>query len=624
MNAVNASHPTMDTTASATATAHEALMQFLYQAPIGLVQAARDGEILMINPMSAALLMPLAVDANPLNLFDLLAPVAPQLRALADSPALPGGVICDALRLVVGPAASPGGVPTTLAITLRRLDDATLMASLSDVTLAVQQEQARLASTLRDVSRIDSLTAMPNRAVVLERIEQALVCARADAGYRFAVLFINSDRFNRVNVTLGPHAGDELLRLMAERLGGAIRLRSPATSAADPAQPQQTAARLGGDEFVVLLGGVSDVEDVGRVAQRLVDTLCKPYRIDAQSVHATVSVGVVMCAAAQAQTGADADSVLQDASLAMREAKRAGGARCCLFEPALKERAWRRGHIESELRVALAEGQLFVVYQPIIDLANGLVTGAEALVRWRHPVRGIVPPVEFIEIAEETGLIHPLGQFVLHAACDQFARWQQQLGAAAPEVLSVNLSRAQLVDPTLVEQVRRSLQASGLAARHLQLEVTESLAAQDERIQSRLHELKALGLTLALDDFGTGYSSLASLHLLPVDVLKIDRSFVSQVESSAHHRVLVEATLRVARSLGMRTVAEGIETEGQADILAALQCDKGQGYLFARPMPADDATRWLMQRRSPVPQPRLEALAGAADPGDLVSSESAS
>ena len=216
--------------------------------------------------------------------------------------------------------------------------------------------------------------------------------------------------------------------------------------------------------------------------------------------------------------------------------------------------------------------------------------------RWQHPLRGVVSPIEFIEIAEETGLIAPLGAQVLHAACHQLAAWQRELGATAPQLMSVNLSRAQIIEPTLVAEVQHALRASGIAPACLQLEITESLAAENPIIQARLHELKALGVMLALDDFGTGYSSLASLHQWPVDVIKIDRSFVSQIDTSAHHRVLVEATVRVARSLGMRTVAEGVETASQAEMLKALHCDKGQGYLYARPLPANEATQWLVNR----------------------------
>ncbi len=569
--------------------AHEALMQFLYHAPIGLVQTTLDGEITMINPMSAQLLMPLAQGGDLTNFFDVLQAVAPQLRALAAAAPHPGGEVCDGLRVPVG-AAPPGEVvPPTLSLRVLRLDAGTLMCSVADVTATRRLERLQVAAEVRDASRTDALTGMPNRSVVLERIERALRQARSDPDQRFVVLFINGDRFNRVNVTLGPAAGDELLRLMAARINGSLRQRDGAGLLAETGQ---TAARLGADEFVVVLEGLRSANVAAAadaVARRLVDALSKPYTLGAVPVHSSVSVGVVQGDG----TAADAEAVLQDASLAMRDAKRSGGARHGIFEPQMKQRARERARLESELRLAIQEGQLFVVYQPITHLVDASVAGVEALVRWRHPLRGLVSPLEFIGIAEETGLIVPLGAFVLNAACQQLAAWQQQLGARAPHILSVNLSRAQLALPTLVDEVRHALQTSGVASAHLQLEITESLAAESPMIQARLHELKALGVLLALDDFGTGYSSLASLHLWPVDVIKIDRSFVRQVTSSAHHRVLVEATVRVARSLGMGTVAEGVETAEQADALRALQCDKGQGYFYARPLDAEAATRWL-------------------------------
>ena len=575
-----------------TTTAYEALVEFLYRAPIGLVQTTLDGEITMINPMSAQLLMPLAPDGDLLNLFDVLATVAPQLRQLANAPHAPGGVICDGLRLRSSQAATEGGTPLTLALSLLKIDANTLMGSVSDVTLVMHKEQQRLTRKLNDATRIDALTKMPTRAVVVEHIDTALQRAAGDADYQFAVLFINADRFNRINVTLGQASGDELIVQMAERLNGTVRQRDSVGSTAPTST--STAGRLSGDEFVVVLEGVRHAEDIERIAQRLVDALNKPYRISGQAVHTTCSMGVVT----RLHAATTADALLQDASLAMREAKRSGGARFCVFVPLMKELAWRRGSLETELRLALAEGQLFVVYQPIIWLKSGTVAGFEALVRWRHPQRGIVGPIEFIDIAEETGLIGALGEFVLNTACRQTVEWQGQFEQHSAPMISVNLSRAQLAEPEIVQQVHLALQSSGLEAQQLQLEVTESLAAQDQHVQVRLHALKALGLSLALDDFGTGYSSLASLHLMPVDVVKIDRSFVNQSESSAHHRVLIEATVKVACSLGMKTVAEGIETEGQAAILTALDCDKGQGYLYARPMPADEVPGWLAAWRS--------------------------
>ncbi len=409
-------------------------------------------------------------------------------------------------------------------------------------------------------------------------------------------MLANADRFERINVTLGPSAGDAMLRLMADRIH--------ALAGAHAASGTVT-ARFGSDEFAVLLrldptpaaAGKGAPDDAGptacdALARRLVESLGAPYRVAGTGVHASASVGVVGIDASHRH----AVAVMQDAGLAMREAKRLGGARHSVFTPALRTQAWQRGSLEADLRRALDEAQLFVVYQPIVSLADGAIEGMEALVRWRHPQRGVVPPDQFIGIAEETGLIQMLGEWVLRQACDQLVRWQRTLGPRAPRSMSVNLSRAQVLEPSIVGTVARALAASGLAAGALQLEVTESLAAQDAVVQQRLEELKALGLTLALDDFGTGYSSLASLHLLPVDVVKIDRSFVGQSAAGTHHRVLVEAVSMVARSLGLTIVAEGVETHAQAQLLAALDCHKAQGYFYARPMTDGDATAWLAAR----------------------------
>ena len=592
--------------------ADDALVQFLYAAPIGLLQATPDGQITLINPMSAQLLMPLAPDGALDNLFDVLLPLAPDLRAMVAANPEPGAVVCDALSLPLGHLL-PDQPTRTLALRLTRLNGSLLMGCLSDISHAAQQEQQRMASRLRQADRIDTLTALPNRAVVRERVAQVLDAQRADASIWFVVLFINVDRFDQVNLSHGSAVGDTVLCQMAARLNAAVR---PGDAVGRAVPPVSTAARVGGDEFVLVLDGLRRADDVHGIAQRVVDALSRPYTAGGHRLHLGVSVGVVIVDAAGADAGADgakaggagdgplaahADGLLQDAAIAMREAKRAGGARHAVFDPAMKVRATHRGTIEAELRRALVGGELFVVYQPIVPLGGssaGTGHSVEALVRWAHPQRGMVPPLAFIEVAEQTGLIVALGAFVLAAACRQFMHWRRTLGEAAPQSLSVNLSRAQLVDPALVQQVQQALVDCGMPAACLQLEVTESLAAQDDTVRCHLQTLKTLGLTLALDDFGTGYSSLSSLHQLPVDVVKIDRSFVSQLETSAHHRVLVEATVRVAKSLGMGTVAEGIETAGQAALLAGLQCDKGQGYWFGRPMPADALAVWLLQRRA--------------------------
>ncbi len=569
--------------------ADEALMQFLYRAPIGLVQTTLDGTVEMINPLAASLLMPLSRTGDLDNVFVALEAAAPQLREMTAAVAQPNGVVCDAVRLSL--AADPrGGAAAVLSISVLKLDGARLMVMVSDVTLEVQREQRALARGLDDAARTDRLTQMPTRAVVLEQIQQALDRAPTERRDQFAALFINCDRFTQINDWLGHATGDRVLRLAADRLRSALRQRSQAGHAT---RHVDTAGRIGGDEFVVVVNGLREPDDVRAIAQRLLDSLSRPYVIGAHRLHCSVSVGIVR----QSEASGDADNVLQDASIAMMEAKRAGGAGFVIFEPAMQERAARHGTIEADLRQAIAARELFVVYQPVVALQNaggsGGCAGIEALVRWRHPTRGIVPPVEFIGAAEACGLIGAIGEYVLETACRQFVDWQHRLGSGAPRTVAVNLSRAQLSRAGFVDLVRDILRRSGIAPRCLQFEVTESLAVQDDAVQRRLHELKALGLTLALDDFGTGFSSLSSLHQLPVDTVKIDRSFVTQAATSRHHRVLIEATVLVAHSLGMRTVAEGIETESQASAVRQLGCDDGQGYLFSKPLSAADLATWL-------------------------------
>jgi len=569
---------------TASAAAYESLMQFLYRAPIGLVQTTLDGEVEMINPTSAQLLMPLSSNGSLDNLFDLLDGVAPQLRGLAQAAQREGDVICDALRL--SPPVADGEVAQTLSISVVRLDGGRLMAVLDDISQQLWQEQNQLERRLRDAALTDALTQMPNRAALSAPIADALLRRAREAGPQFAVLFLNCDRFKRVNDLFGTAVGDGLLGVLAARLRGVLRAG------------ESLAARVGGDEFVVLLRGLASSDEAMQISQRAIDALGRPCHVAGHALTCSVSGGLLLGDGANDDTEGDADAAMRDASIAMVEAKRQGGGRFVTFEPAMRERAIQRARTEAELRLALAEGQLFVVYQPIVALqtpgAGGVgCVGVEALVRWRHPQRGYVPPIEFIGVAEDCGLIGALGDFVLATAVRQQRRWRDELGPLAPGWTAVNLSRAQLQQPDFVASVQALLAASGLPAHCLQLEVTESLAAQNAGVQAVLQQLKALGVALALDDFGTGYSSLASLHQFPVDVVKIDRSFTSQVDTSLHHRVLVQATVMVAASLGMSTVVEGVETEAQAALVRQLGCDKGQGYLFSRPLEAQALGAWL-------------------------------
>ena len=584
----------------------EALMHFLYQSPVGLVQASLGGEITMMNPMAAQLLLPLASSGYATNLFEILNDCAPHIKVMVDNFGAGRGVICDALRLS-GTRVEPGlSAPRVLAVSLLKLGDSGLMLSVSDATTETQRERAVLASQLHKAARIDALTGLPNRAAVLEKLVE-LKADQATTSTRFALLLIGCDRFGHVNDTYGRSVGDALLKELAKRLMSAVR---HSDVVGITGLSNHTAAHLGGDEFVIVLTGIEHGEHAIQVGYRLRDLLAEPYWIDGRQFQMTVSLGMV--SPDQITEGAEAEQLLQDADLALEHAKRSGRARLEAFELSMRTQATYRGRLEEELRHAISLQELFVVYQPVVDMQTQRTIGFEALVRWRHPELGLVYPQEFIAIAEETNLIRDLGGFVLEEACRSFGRWRAELGDQAPTKLSVNLSRAQLLQPDIVERVREILHRTGFDPKHLMFEITESLAAMDERVRNRLLQLKNLNVVLALDDFGTGYSSLSSLHLLPIDVIKIDKSFVNLIEESPHHQVLVEATVRVARSLGMRTIAEGIETGGQLQILKALQCDEGQGYLFSKPLHAGDVIDWLTPRttstsaeKTPTPLSRV-------------------
>lgn len=465
-----------------------------------------------------------------------------------------------------------------------------VVVCLSDIS-----ERRRLQDQLRDSARTDALTQLPNRAAVVERLQRAIGHAQRHPGYGFALLFMDFDRFKQVNDTLGHGAGDELLRQIAARLQAALR---PGDQLGrldrEEPQPGEVAARLGGDEFVVVLEGVNSAEAVAAVADRVLREVSEPYLIGSTPLQSSASIGVVLHLG---QDGAgeppSAEEVLRNADTAMYEAKRAGRGRWVMFDHSMHERVVRTLAMEADLRRALAGDEIHVVYQPVVDLATRAVVGVEALARWRHPQRGPIPPVEFIPVAEEAGLIDALGQLVLRKACTEFVAWRSELGDRAPQLLAVNLSRAQLKRQGMVQELAALLEELGMQPHWLQLEVTESLAAQDEPVQATLRLLKGMGLKLALDDFGTGYSSLACLHQLPVDTVKVDRSFVTHAQTVEYHRVLIEATVRVARALGMTTVAEGIETEAQANLMQQLQCSRGQGYLFSRPLDATALRRLL-------------------------------
>ncbi len=441
-------------------------------------------------------------------------------------------------------------------------------------------ERQRMLGELTTAARLDKLTGLANRALLNERLNAALGRAAADPNRAFTVLFLDFDRFKLINDSLGHDVGDLLLKGIASRLSRNVR----ASDSTSREATGSTVARLGGDEFVIILDGVADGHTATIVADRLLGVLNAPYQLGEHTVRSSASIGVV-----HSRDGyTTPDELLRDADIAMYEAKARGKACHVSFTTGMRDAVRDRLDTENDLRNALGSSQLHFVYQPIVSLDDRLIHGVEALARWQHPVRGLISPSAFIPIAEETGLIGPLSEQLLREACLTFMSWQREAGARAPAYMSVNLSRSQLSDMRLVERTMGVLQETGMLPHQLQLEVTESQIIQQRSVAlSLLAELRAQGVRLAMDDFGTGYSSLSCLQEFPLDVLKVDRSFVENAVKGRGFAALLHAVVTLADNLGLKVVAEGIETEEQLVLLQALGCAYGQGFLLARPMPAN-------------------------------------
>jgi diguanylate cyclase (GGDEF)-like protein len=420
----------------------------------------------------------------------------------------------------------------------------------------------------------DPLTRLPTRVVLLDRLRSALEPPRGETGL-VAAIFFDLDRFKVVNDSLGHNAGDELLVRVAERLRANVR-------------DADTAFRFGGDEFIVLCEDIADAATAVAIADRIAAILRNPYTLGDRTLVATVSVGIAVSRPGESS----AEDLLRDADAAMYRAKELGKDRCELFDAALRARAVARLELEAGLRRALDHGELEVHYQPEVSIATGRVEAVEALVRWRHPERGLVPPAEFIGVAEDTGLIVPLGAWVMRVACDQAAAWREQHDG--PLTVRVNLSARQLADPGLVDTIAAVLAGTGTNPRDLCLEITESgLIADIETNAAALERIRRLGVRIALDDFGTGYSSLNYLRRFAVDLLKIDRSFVRDLGECGADDAIVEAIVAMARALGLPVTAEGVETPAQLEHVRALGCQAVQGFLFARPGPPEEIERVL-------------------------------
>jgi len=448
-------------------------------------------------------------------------------------------------------------------------------------------DRKRLESSLRHQALHDALTGLPNRALLVDRMSHALTAAHA-RGSTVAVLILDLDRFKVLNDAEGHAAGDAVLVEVAHRLRAAVR-------------PEDTVARFGGDEFVVLCETGGHVT-AHHVAERLHESLSHPFHSEGPVRFLAASIGIAM--AHRDSTAAD---LLRDADAAMYRAKDLGRGRTAVFDADIRARASARLEATTALRRALSEGELRLLYQPVVDLADERLLGFEALVRWQHPEQGLLGPGAFIADAEETGLIVPLGEWVLRTALEQSARWGATGTTSAPPHVSVNLSARQLDEPDLAGVIATALEASAFPASALTLEITESVVMRDVlRNVEHLRGLRDIGVHISVDDFGTGYSSLVYLKRLAVTTLKIDREFVAGLGQDPHDSAIVAAVIAMARALELRVVAEGVETPRQLAELRRLGCDAAQGFLFSRPVPAEEAERWVQAGRAPPPSDALE------------------
>jgi diguanylate cyclase (GGDEF)-like protein/PAS domain S-box-containing protein len=429
-------------------------------------------------------------------------------------------------------------------------------------------ERKRFEGQLASQALHDRLTGLPNRVLLRDRVEHAL--ARAGRrGASVALLIADIDRFKVFNESLGHDGGDRLLVAVAERLTELLR-------------PGDTVARMGGDEFALLCEDIGGYHEAAGIASRVVGAFEKPFHVQGNDLALTASVGVAVGALA----GPAPELLLRDADVAMYRAKDAGRDRYEVFDETMLADATERLSVENDLRRGIAQDQLRLYYQPIVHLDTGAIAGFEALVRWQHPVRGLLPPLEFIPTAEQTGLIVPLGRYVLAEACRQAASWTEMHANGEQLRMSVNVSAKQLVQPGWSDEVAQVLAESGLAPRQLVLEITESVLMDDaDATAVRLEELRRLGVRIAIDDFGTGYSSLGYLRRLPVDILKIDKSFIDGVAEGPHESALARAVVKLASTLRLEAVAEGINSRKQLLQLRRLRCPYGQGFYFSRPEP---------------------------------------
>ena len=457
-------------------------------------------------------------------------------------------------------------------------------------------ERKRAEETLAHRAIHDGLTDLPNRDLFLDRLQHAMLRARRHSDYKFAVLFVDMDEFKVVNDSLGHSAGDELLVEIAKRMSASFRdtdtiARLQGAGEADLHLEALSVARLGGDEFTVLLEDVFRASDAIRVGQRIQERLAIPFEIKGRQIVIKSSIGVALNSSSYTKP----EDLVRDAEIAMYRAKQSGKARCEVFDPAMHSNAVRRLKLETDLRLGLERGELLVYYQPIVSLRSGKITGFEALSRWKHP-EGMISPADFIPVADETGLILPLNRALLREACEQLCSWQSQLDCEPPLTISMNVTPKQFDMPDLVAEIDKILHLTGISPGSVSLEIVETIAmGEPDHALSVLCELKKLGVLLSIDDFGTGYSSLSRLPRFPIDSLKIDRTFVSNMNTDRDNHEIVRLIIMLAHSLGLSIVAEGAETEDQVAALTRLGCDMVQGYFYSRPVDAKAAFDLLLR-----------------------------
>lgn len=452
-------------------------------------------------------------------------------------------------------------------------DEKRFIFHLGDITDRKRAEERLVHDAFHD-----SLTGLPNRALFLDRMDIAFKRSQRHLGSYFAVLFLDLDRFKLVNDSYGHLFGDELLQQIANRIVGSLR-------------NIDTVARLGGDEFAILIDEIANEAEVEQLIERLSADIAEEYMIADRSIFATFSIGIAFWDPKYVT----AEDLLRDADTALYQAKRRGRNRSVVFEPSMQENVSRLLEVETDLRKALARNEFMVYYQPIVLLLDRQLAGFEALIRWVHPVHGMISPAEFIPVAEQTGLIIEIGSWVLEESCRQLAEWQKGDPNFADLWISVNVSSHQFHQQNFVKDVSEIMERTGLQPSSLKLEITESMMVDNlESIVDKMHQLNDLGVRISIDDFGTGFSSLNNLHRLPLHTLKIDRSFVSRIEKEDDSDEIIRTIVSLAMSLGLDIVAEGIETQKQAAYLADLECGFGQGYLFGRPVDADSIRTSLL------------------------------